>query len=59
MRFSRNKNNNNIEFAIEIVKESNNIVAFTGAGISVESGIDAFRTGTKYVLRTDIMYKMD
>ena len=27
----------------ELIKEKGNIVAFTGAGISVESGIPAFR----------------
>ena len=35
-------NKNNIKNAISIIKESNNIVAFTGAGISVESGIPDF-----------------
>ena len=34
---------NNIDFAISLLKDSNYTVAFTGAGISVESGIPPFR----------------
>lgn len=33
-----------IENAAQIIKNSNNIVVFTGAGISTESGIDDFRS---------------
>ena len=35
--------NNNIDIAISFLKESRHTVAFTGAGISVESGIPPFR----------------
>ena len=34
---------NNIERAVELLKASNHATAFTGAGISVESGIPTFR----------------
>ena len=33
----------NIKRAVELIKNSNYIIAFTGAGISVESGIPSFR----------------
>lgn len=36
----------NIKKAIELIKDANNIVAFTGAGASTESGIPDFRTST-------------
>ncbi len=34
---------NEIDFAVELLKNAKHIVAFTGAGISVESGIPPFR----------------
>lgn len=40
--------NENIEKAAEIIRGSRKIVAFTGAGISVESGIPPFRGEAEY-----------
>jgi len=39
-------NINNINQAVELLKASNYTTAFTGAGISVESGIPPFRGET-------------
>lgn len=54
-----------IEQLAQFIKESNNIVAFTGAGVSTESGIKDFRgpdglynenIGTNYPVSTDTGY---
>ena len=38
---------NNIIKAAEIIKKSKNMIALTGAGISVESGIPDFRSADR------------
>ena len=40
-----------IEKLSQILKESNNIVFFGGAGVSTESGIPDFRSSNDYLMR--------
>ena len=45
-------NDSSVETFLQWIKASDNIVFFGGAGVSTESGIPDFRSGTDFTIRS-------